>query len=157
MKKLIWAALLGLPILAVHPQRAAADGCLNLQGGFKLKICASTCFKAWCDHSCASPGCGSCPGGGCGYGGGGCYDCSGQVPGPWYTYWPTPGTGMMTSPYSVAGWTYENHFQLPAPVFPYWPQSPTPFTAAPGYPDPSQLLNTGFQQAGYYPTYWYGR
>ncbi len=153
MNKPIWAALLGLPMVAVCPQRASADGCLNLQGGFRLKICGSCCFKAWCDQACCPSSCGSCPGG-CG---GGCYDCSGQVPGPWYTFWPTGNTGMMTSQYAQQGWVYENHFQTPAPVYPYWPQSPTPFSAAPGYPAPSQYMNTGFQPAGYYPTYWGGR
>ncbi|HLN30794.1 MAG TPA: hypothetical protein VK395_23850 [Gemmataceae bacterium] len=152
MNKLIWAALLGLPALALYPQQAAADGCLNLQGGFRLKICASGFFKAWCEPCGCAPACAP----GCG-GSGGFNECSGVVPGPWYLYWPYGGSGYMTAPSTYPGWVYDNNFQTPAPVYPYWPQSSAPAAAAPGYQAPSQFLNTSTQPAGYYPSYWYGR
>jgi hypothetical protein len=152
MKKLIWAALLALPALAVGQDKAWAGGCCyNIQGCFRLKICAagslSCCREAFCCTPC-------CPGGGYGGGGyaGGCcagQDCSGNVPGPWYTYWPYGGQPVMTSPNATQGWVYDNNFQLPAPVYPYWPTMAAPREAP--------FSASGFQPAGYYPSYWYGR
>src|SRR5207302_11264433 len=120
MMKNLLAVLLALPLVAAVPQKASADGgCLNLQGSFRLKICAAGCLKAWCEPFCCAPSGGGCCGSG-GYGGGGAAatfnECSGVVPGPWYTYWPYGGQPAMTSPYETPGWVYENNFQLPAPV-----------------------------------------
>jgi hypothetical protein len=155
MKKLMWAALLALPLFAAGPNRATAGACYDLQGCWRIKICAAgsmkCCREAFCCNQCC-PG----PGGGGGYGGGygGCcgggQDCSGNVPGPWYTFWPYNGQPYMTSAYATQGWVYDNNFQLPAPVYPYWP---TNVTAAPAAP----FSAPGFQPAGYYPSYWYGR
>jgi hypothetical protein len=162
MKKLLWAALLALPFAAVSPNRAAAHGegcCWNIQGCWRLKIgfsCNTHCFKE--PLCCNCPPCGSCGYGG-GYGGGGCADggCSGQVPGPWYTYWPYGGQNVMTSPVNYPYWVYDMHFQTPAPVPPYYPVSPTPFSGQQGYTQTGQFPYSGFQPAGYYPSYWYGR
>src|SRR5437588_4399174 len=89
MRKFLGLALLALPMLALSQQRAAAEGGrLNLQGCFRLKVCGTGFLKAWCEPfgPCCAP-CGAPAGGGAGPG---CYggDCSGVVPGPWYTYWP---------------------------------------------------------------------
>jgi hypothetical protein len=150
MKKMMWAALLALPLLAVSQTRVTAGCCYDFSGCFRVKICAAGALKCvktpfCCDQCCPSGGNGgNCYGGGCPGG-----DCSGQVPGPWYTYWPQGGAPYMTSQYATQGWTYDSNFQLPAPVYPYWPNAaqtrPAPFSAP------------GFQPAGYYPSYWYGR
>jgi len=160
MKKLMWAALLALPLLAVGRNQAVAAGaCYDLQGCFRVKICAAGALKLCHEPFCCTPGGsggGYCGGGGGGDGGGGycggCpgQDCSGNVPGPWYTYWPSGGQPYMTSNYATPGWTYESNFQLPAPIYPYWPQGAGQTQQAP-YSAP------GFQPAGYYPSYWYGR
>jgi hypothetical protein len=157
MKKMMWAALLALPVLAVSQTRVTAGACYDLSGCFRVKICAAGAMKL-----CRSPFCcDQCgPSGGGGYGGyggyaGGCPscpggDCSGQVPGPWYTYWPYNGAPYMSSAYATQGWVYESNFQLPAPVYPYWP-------AGAAQAQPAPFSAPGFQPAGYYPSYWYGR
>jgi hypothetical protein len=155
MRKLLWAALLALPVLATGQNQAWAGACYDLSGCFRVKICAAgalkCCRESFCCNQCC-PG----PGGGGGYGGGygGCcgggQDCSGNVPGPWYTFWPYSGQPYMTSPYATEGWVYDNHFQLPAPVYPYWPPN---VTAAP----PPPFAAPAFQPVGYYPSYWYAR
>jgi hypothetical protein len=137
MKKLLWAALLALPCLTISAPRSAADGCLNLSGGFRLKICYAGWLKCGCEpFPCNGGGFGGCPGVG----------CCGAAPGPWYTYWPTGGGYM--SGYDSPGWVYDNHFQTPAPV-PYGP-------AAPPSPMDGASYGASFQPAGYYPSYWYG-
>ena len=151
MKKLMWAALLALPVLAVGQDKATAGGCCyDLQGCWRVKICAAGSLKCatepFCCNQCCPGGgggggyCGGCPGG----------DCSGQVPGPWYTYWPYNGAPYMSSAYATQGWVYESNFQLPAPVYPYWP-------AGAAQAQPAPFSAPGFQPAGYYPSYWYGR
>jgi hypothetical protein len=148
MKKFLWAALLALPILAVSPRDAAAGGgCWDLSGCWRLKICFASSVKCCYEPFCCSPG-----GGG---GGGGCYggDCSGQVPGPWYLYWPSAGNPyVQTAPQAYPGWTYDNNFQAPAPVYPFWPTAPRPYAAS-AY----GTQYTNYQPANYYPSYWYGR
>src|SRR5947209_4739373 len=100
MKKLLWAGLLALPFLAASPNKAAAGGgCWDLQGCWRIKICVAG--NICCNHSpfcCNGPSNGpSCAG----------ENCSGQVPGPWYQYWPYNGQGVMTAPQTYAGWTYD--------------------------------------------------
>ena len=172
MKRLMWAGLLAVPFLAIGPQRASAHlgagcngTCLNLQGCFRLKLCASGFLKAWhepfgpcCTAPCGGPPAGGCATGACGAPGGYGYamgncpgqDCSGQVPGPWYVYWPYTNPYVMTAPQEYPGWVYDMHFQTPAPIFPFW--SPVAYpgggTAAGG---------AGLQPVSYYPSYWYGR
>jgi len=164
MRRLLYAAFLALPFLAVVPQNAKAEGCCwNLQGCFRIKVCAVGFLKAWpecfgpCCAPCGSPGCGATATAPTGCCGGECWGgCSGQVPGPWYTYWPAPGVPMMTSPYTTDAWTYINHFQTPAPVgFPFWPAtaSPTAFAADNG----ANPYAAPVQPASYAPAYWYGR
>jgi len=171
MKKLLWAAVLALPCLAISHSRATAQPgcCYNLAGGFHVKFCGTGFLKCWSEPFC---GCTSCKPGGCngGYAGGPAYgggyaggcancpggDCSGHVPGPWYTYWPYSGQPFMTSPYATDSWTYESNFQVPAPVYPFWP------VAANGAAPPAAVAaaapySGGFQPAGYYPSYWYGK
>ena len=83
---------------------------------------------------------------------------TGIVPGPWYTYWPGGGCdNRMTSAYANDCWTYEMNFQTPAPMFPYWPPSQTPNTYLSSPGSPTFYPNMGYQPAGYYPSYWYGR
>jgi hypothetical protein len=133
---------------------------LNLHGSFRLKICCPS-LQLSCGASC----CDNCCGGGCypccspcgGYGGYGCggycggADCSGQVPGPWYAYWPNA-AGVMTGP-AYPNWTLADHFQVSAPIYPYWPASPSPY-----YPATANDFGGGaYQPVGYYPGYWYGR
>jgi hypothetical protein len=158
MKKFLGAALLALPMLALGEKSARAQGrCVNLAGSFHIKICATGCFKAWCEPFC---GCNPCCGGG-GYGGAAAYnECHGVVPGPWYTYWPSAqNPAVMTSPYETPGWNYAMNFQTPAPIpggFPYWPAAAAAqpaATATVAAPPPA----TNLQPAGYYPSYWYGR
>jgi hypothetical protein len=165
MKKLIWAGFLAVPLLAVSasPVVAHPSGCLNLQGGFRLKLCYAGFLHASCESfPCCASACGPTPcGGGCGggYGGGsggsgGCpgNDCSGYAPGPWYTYWPTAQNPyVMSSPVDNPAWTYENNWQTPAPLYPYW--APVAYVPMPSVPNP----NSGFQPASYAPSYWYGR
>ena len=157
MNKIFWAAALAVSCLVVSHGRATAQSCcLNIASGFHVKICGQGFFKAWsepfqgCAHCNGPAGCG-------GYGGGyagGCpgNNCSGQVPGPWYTYWPYNGQPYMSSPYEQPGWVYESNFQVPAPVYPYWP-------AAANQPAREAMASAagGFQPAGYYPYYWYGK
>jgi hypothetical protein len=162
MKKLLWAGLLALPFLAIGSPSARADGCcLNLQGCFRLKFCAAGALKCWTEPFCCAP-CGPCyapglggGGGGGGCAGGNCMGCNGNVPGPWYTYWPSDGSGYMTSAYENPAWTYDMNFQVPAPVYPYWPAGG--YAYSPPTTSPTLTPTTGFQPAGYYPSYWYGR
>ncbi len=150
MKKFLWAAVLALPFVAADFQKAtAAGGCLNLSGCYRLKLCFAcknciSCSPFSC-CPCPSPGeGGGCASGGCGpFGGCSWGDCAGQLPGPWYTYWPQPGTGMMTSQYAYPDWNYQYNFQTPAPVFPgYGPGAVAPVAAV---------------GAATYPNYWYGQ
>jgi hypothetical protein len=154
MKKLMWAALLALPLLAVGQQRASAEGgcsgCVNLSGGFRLKLCYAGFLNCSCEPfpCCANP-CGGCCGGGYA-------DCTGNAPGPWYLYWPYGGGNVMTGPV-VAGWTYDSNFQQPAPIYPYWPaRAPVAAFAGTGFA-PATYPTQAFQPVGYYPSYWYGR
>jgi hypothetical protein len=119
MRKLAWAALLSLPLLAVSQQKASADGgfCwVHDFCQFRLKLCAQ-CYGNGC--------CGPCHLGGhsrdhCGP----AFDeCHGIVPGPWYTYWPYDGAPFMTSPYNFPAWVYDDNFKYGAP-------SPYPFSGA---------------------------
>ena len=137
MSKMIWASLLALPMLALgQSQASAGGGCWTIQGGFKLKICATGYFNVRSD--CCNGGCGS--GGYCGN------DGQGGVPGPWYLYWPQGGQQVMTAPGNYQGWTYDQHFQAPAPSFPFW-----------GGNQFTQNQGGGYQPANYYPSYWYNR
>jgi hypothetical protein len=165
MRKLIWTGLLALPLLALSQQPASAHGlnfntgCVNLQGGFRIKFCAAGFLNTFCEQfPCCFQQCGPCPTGGCGSGGGygygGCpgNDCSGVAPGPWYTYWPTAANPyVMTSPVDTPGWTYASNFQTPAPLYPYW--APVAYVNVPSVPNP----NAGFQPTSFAPSYWYGR
>jgi hypothetical protein len=157
MKKFLWVALFALPVLAVSPRHAAASGgCWDLSGCWRIKICLACNMK--CNHEpfCCNP----CVGGNCGGGYGGGYggscgaDCSGVVPGPWYTYWPTPGNPYVQSaPQAYPGWTYFDNFQTPAPVYPFWPTSPSSYAGSVNY----GMQYTNYQPTNYYPSYWYGR
>jgi hypothetical protein len=147
MRKFAWAALLSLPFAAVGADRASAGCCLNLQGGFRVKICAAGYLNACREPFSVCPPCGPGGGGyGGGYGGGFCgangQDCSGAVPGPWYTYWPYGGAPLMTSGQLYPGWTYDQNFQVPAPVpYPYWPAA----------------ASTAASSGAYFPSYWGGQ
>ena len=63
----MWAALLALPLFAAGPNRATAGACYDLQGCFRIKICAAGALKCCrepfsCNQCCPSGG----YGGGCG-------------------------------------------------------------------------------------------
>jgi hypothetical protein len=120
MRKFLLAALLALPLLALAPRSASADGCCNFCSP-TVKLNIGCMFKCWCSASCSDccsssccwnpccKPCGSCCnscGGGCG---GGCGYAA-----PWYSYWPT-----------------DAHFMTPAPTgYPYWP---SPMTSGMGH------------------------
>src|SRR5262245_41012642 len=114
MKKLVLAAFLAVPLLALSQQKAAAQ-CTDLPQWLRYKFC--NCVSCTLGHgggghgACGAGGCGP---GGCGAGGYGngycnnCYHtwakgcgcgclpcglcglfgCNTKVPGPWYLYWP---------------------------------------------------------------------
>jgi hypothetical protein len=139
MRKLAWAAVLSLPFVAVGVEKASAGGCLNLQGGFRIKICCAGYLKGCCEPFSVCNPCGGGSPWGFNGGGGGCDGCgggcSGVVPGPWYTYWPYGGAPAMTSPFSDPGWTYESNFQTPAPIaYPFWPAAASTAPSAGSYP-----------------------
>src|SRR5437879_13902964 len=78
MKKLVVAAFLAVPLLAMSQQKAAAQ-CTDLPQWLRYKFC--TCLNAKCGHgTCGVGGCGAggCGAGGCGAGGYGMggYGCS---------------------------------------------------------------------------------
>jgi hypothetical protein len=160
MRKFILAALLALPLVALHTERAAAwgcgcgDGCSMCCGtptitaniGIKFKLFGG--LSCCCDNCCG--GCGGCGGGCCGGGG---------MAAPWYSYWP-----------------YDAHFMTPAPTgYPNWPAGmgammygspcasaygpPPPPMALPGpspYAAPATVQPCGYTPAQA-PSYWYGR
>jgi hypothetical protein len=138
MKKLVLAAFLAVPVLAVSQQKASAQ-CTDLPQWLRYKFC--TCVKCATGHGGAH-GIGGCGPGGCGAGGygcgaGGCYrtyghcgcgclpcglcgllGCDTKVPGPWYLYWPYDGQRLTLNGYGPAwpgGWNYEWHFQVATP------------------------------------------
>jgi hypothetical protein len=127
MKRLLLAAAAALPLLLPAPALAGDGACLNLSGGFRLKICASGYLKACCEpFPCGNP-CGPCgPGGGGGMA-------------PWYLYWPMGA-----------------HFNVPAPTgYPYWPAAMTPPpTWGPGvHTGHGGFQPVGYHAV---PSYWYG-
>ncbi|HXG09281.1 MAG TPA: hypothetical protein VNK04_05780 [Gemmataceae bacterium] len=133
MRRFVLAALTAvaaLPWTGVTEARAHGDGCcLNLQGGFRLKICAAGFLKAHCEPFPCCPPCGPCGPG------------VGVAPlAPWYLYWPM-----------------EAHYQVPAPTgFPYWPSAMTPPPTW-GYTPPP--AHGGYRPVSYggAPSYWYGQ
>ena len=133
MKRLLLAALLALPALAVGQSTARADGlCFGIPAGFHVSSTSRINVSLHISRSC---------GGGCGFGGCG-FGCSGAAPGPWYQYWPNQ-NGVMAAPSTYPGWRYDNNFQTPAPVYPFWGNAAS--------------QGGSYQPVGYYPSYWYGR
>jgi hypothetical protein len=149
MKRLFWAALAALTFLSWSAAPASAgDGF-----GFQFQIC---CHRGRVYVPCPSI-CGLFCGCGCGQGHGGCgcgicnpyafNQCAGLLPGPWYTFWPAPGSGVMTSNYIYPNWRYDDNFLQVAAPPPYgYGNAPVAgIGAMPG----------AFQTVGYYPSYWY--
>lgn len=101
MRRFVWAALLALPLTALAGQRAEANGglCWDVQGGFRLKICAAGFLKI-----CPEPFsmCNPCHGGG-----------GGGPSAPWHSYWPMGA---------------HQQAPMPMP-YPYWPAAMVPATA----------------------------
>ena len=156
MKKLVLAAFLAVPLLAVSQQKAAAQ-CTDLPQWLRYKFCS--CLSCACGHgACGHGACGigGCGPGGCGAGGygagycGSCYrtwahggcgclpcglcslaGCNTKVPGPWYLYWPYDGQRLTLNGYGPAwpgGWNYEWHWQTASPWG--WPPPAVAFPAA---------------------------
>jgi hypothetical protein len=152
MKKLVLAAFLAVPALAISQQKAAAQ-CTDLPQWLRYKFC--TCLNEKWGHGGHGCGIGGCGPGGCGPGGcgnGGCYraggcgcgcgcglcgvlGCNTKVPGPWYLYWPYDGQRLTLNGYGPAwpgGWNYEWHFQTASPWG--WPPPAVAFPAPPMAP-----------------------
>ncbi len=148
MKKLLWAAGLALPLLALSQQKVQAQGHVFMAqvNCCRIKVCLPSCPKC-CEINTYCFGC--CNGAD--------YDaCHGVVPGPWYSYWPSgDGTTMTGAVYPY--WMYDDHFQVSAPIYPYWPGSAAPVAATGAEVSAGQNLSSNFQPAGFYPSYWYGR
>ena len=156
MKKLVVAAFLAVPLLAMSQQKAAAQ-CTDLPQWLRYKFCS--CLSCACGHgACGHGACGigGCGPGGCGAGGygagycGSCYrtwahggcgclpcglcslaGCNTKVPGPWYLYWPYDGQRLTLNGYGPAwpgGWNYEWHWQTASPWG--WPPPAVAFPAA---------------------------
>jgi hypothetical protein len=167
MKKLTWVALLTLPWLALAQQRATADDSIptGYPAGNEGGSCPSCAAKAGF-NGYACPGTKGGPTSfkvqGClGPWGLGVSNClhspppwagflvrsamrksynewTGQVPGPWYLYWPdASGGNIQTGPALATQWSYEYNFTG---------------SVMPGQPG----WNAGSANAGY-PSYWYGR
>ena len=152
MKKLVLAAFLAVPVMAVSQQKASAQ-CTDLPQWLRYKFCS--CLHCACGHggACGIGGCGpgGCGAGGYGCGAGGCYrtyghcgcgclpcglcgllGCDTKAPGPWYLYWPYDGQRLTLNGYGPAwpgGWNYEWHFQVATP----WGAPPPPVA----FPAPS--------------------
>src|SRR5579864_6452694 len=104
MKKLLWAALAALSFATWSPAPVSAG-----EGfGFQYQICGHRCrIFIPCPNPCALFHCGCAQPHGCGCGLCNPYafnECAGLLPGPWYTFWPAPGTGVMTSNYIYPNW-----------------------------------------------------
>ena len=148
MKKLIWAALAALSFATWGTATASAG-----EGfGFQYQICCHRCrIYIPCPNPCAlfQCGCGQAHAGcGCGLCNPYAFNqCAGLLPGPWYTFWPAPGTNVMTSSYTYPNWFYDDNFrQVPAP--PPYGYGYAPVAAVSPRP-------TALQPANYYPSYWY--
>ncbi|HVS36554.1 MAG TPA: hypothetical protein VMS17_13400 [Gemmataceae bacterium] len=128
MRKIVFAALLALPVFAVS-SRAQCCGSGGFGGTFGLGINWCYSLHAGCGGGCPS---GCCPGGG---GGVGQY-------GPWYLYWPMEAHFQTPAPTG----------------YPYWPAPLTlPPSAAYGAPAPGNFQPAPLQPAGYGappPSYW---
>src|SRR5262249_49123419 len=140
MKKILAALVVSLAIPAgacrADDHCCSFGHCGTIHYGFRVKICASGCFK-W--KPCTGPCCGCANGGGFGSAAGG-YGAA-----PWYSTWP-----------SDAG--------APTPTaYPYWPSGTAPATMMQppqqyGY-NPGDAMPGPYQTAGYLPnvpSYWYG-
>ena len=160
MKKLVVAAFLAVPLLAVSQQKAAAQ-CTDLPQWLRYKFC--TCLNAKCGHgACTVGGCGAggCGAGGCGVGGygaggygcsscyrtwacsGGCgcglcgvaglLGCNTKAPGPWYLYWPYDGQRLTLNGYGPA-WPGGWNYEWHFQVATPWGAPPPPVA----FPAPS--------------------
>jgi hypothetical protein len=127
MKKLVFAALLMLPLFAVSAHAQCCGG-----GQFRLNVGVNV-------NWCYSPA-GCCPGTGCGFGGAGPAGVS-QL-GPWYEYWPMEAHFQTPAPTGYPYW--------PAPLT-------LPPNAGVGAPAPGNFMPASLQPSGYGappPSYW---
>src|SRR5205085_8963797 len=119
MKKLLWAALLALPWLAL-PSSAKAF----VIGGYECDAGA----RVWCNVRQ--------------------YNCNLPAAGPWYLYWPYPAHFQVpaagVNPYFTAVTLPPGFGQPPPP--PYPAPAPAYQAPAPGYQAPMPAPAPGYQQ-----------
>ncbi len=128
MKRLVWLALVGLPLLAL-PTRASADGA-PLQLPFCPPFKVDAGIKAYINLTYPGP--------------------RPYLP-PWYTYFPYDAYFTVPSP---TGFQFPN-WPAPQASSAYAPQYPPPAFAAPPTAPPSGVRPVGYYYQA--PSYWYGR
>jgi hypothetical protein len=124
MKRFVLAALAALVALPLMTgAEAKADGCcLNLQGGFRLKICFAGFLNASCEpFPCCGPSHGCCP----------------APAAPWYLYWPMEAYYQVPAP---TGYPYWPSAMTPPPNWGHAPPAhaqgafrPVGYYGAPSY------------------------